>query len=178
MKDITNYLELKHIEMMLAAAKACSTRDYRILKTLWRTGIRASELLHIRLQDIEPPNNVINILKAKGDKTRRVYLDPSTLQALIEYAQHHNRPADQPVFQLTRQQVYNIVRRYGRMIGKEIHPHTLRHSFAINWVRQNQDLRRLQLLLGHSSLAVTQEYLQFRDADIMDAYDSVDFGSM
>jgi len=54
----------------------------------------------------------------------------------------------------------------------------LRHSFAINWVRQNQNLRRLQLLLGHSSLAVMQEYLQFKDADIMDAYNSVDFGSM
>jgi len=121
-----------------------------------------SELLHIRLQDIEPPNNVINILKAKGDKTRWVYKNSETLHALMEYAHEHNRGADEPIFTLTRQQVYNIVRRYGRTIGKEMHPHTLRHSFAINWVRQNQDLRRLQLLLGHSSLAVTQEYLQFR----------------
>ena len=64
------------------------------------------------------------------------------------------------------------------MIGVDIYPHTLRHSFAINWVRQNHDLRRLQLLLGHSSLAVTQEYLQFRDADTMEAYNSGDFGSM
>jgi len=140
--------------------------------------MRVSELLHIRLQDIEAHNNAINILKAKGDKTRRVYLDPGTLQALAEYAQKHNRPVDRPVFQLTRQQVYNIVHRYGRTIGKKIRPHTLRHSFAINWVRQNQDLRRLQLLLGHSSLAVTQGYLQFKDADIMDAYNSVDFGSV
>ena len=177
MKDITNYLELEHVETILAAAKACSHRDYLILKTLWRTGMRVSELLHIRLQDIEAHNNAINILKAKGDKTRRVYVNSGTLRALIEYAQQHNTSEDQPIFTLTRQQVYNIVHRYGRTIGKEIHPHTLRHSFAINWVRQNQDLRRLQLLLGHSSLAVTQEYLQFRDADIMDAYNSVDFGS-
>jgi integrase/recombinase XerD len=178
MKDITNYLELEQVETMLAAAKACSQRDYLILKTLWRTGMRVSELLHIRLQDIEAHNNAINILKAKWDKTRRVYLDSGTLQGLANHVHEHNRRTDEPVFALTRQQVYNIVHRYGRTIGKEIHPHTLRHSFAINWVRQNQDLRRLQLLLGHSSLAVTQEYLQFRDADIMDAYNSVDFGSM
>ena len=178
MKDITNYLELEQVETMLAAAKACSYRDYLILKTLWRTGMRVSELLHIRLQDIEPYNNAINILKAKGDKTRRVYLDSGTLEGLVAYAHVHNRKADEPLFALTRQQVYNIVHRYGQIIGKEIHPHTLRHSFAINWVRQNQDLRRLQLLLGHSSLAVTQEYLQFRDADIMDAYNRVDFGSV
>ena len=55
MKDITNYLELKHVETMLAAAKACSHRDYLILKTLWRTGMRVSEILHMRLQDIELP---------------------------------------------------------------------------------------------------------------------------
>ena len=178
MKDITNYLELEHVETMLAAAKACSHHDYLILKTLWRTGMRVSELLHVRLQDIEAHNNAINILKAKGDKTRRVYLDSGTLRGLVKYVYEHNRGEDEPVFALTRQQVYNIVHRYGRTIGKEIHPHTLRHSFAINWVRQNQDLRRLQILLGHSSLAVTQEYLQFRDADIIDAYNSVDFGSV
>ena len=62
--------------------------------------------------------------------------------------------------------------------SRKIQPHTLCHSFAINWVRQNRDLRRLQLLLGHSSLTVTQEYLQFRDANIMDAHNSIDFGSM
>jgi integrase/recombinase XerD len=178
MKDITDYLELEQVEAMLTAAKACSYRDYLILKTLWRTGMRVSEILHMRLQDIEPHNNAINILKAKGDKTRRVYVNSETLHALMEYAREHNRGADESIFTLSRQQVYNIVHRYGRTIRKEVHPHTLRHSFAINWVRQNQDLRRLQLLLGHSSLAVTQEYLQFRDADIMDAYNSVDFGSV
>jgi site-specific recombinase XerD len=70
------------------------------------------------------------------------------------------------------------VRRYCEVTGVGIHPHTLRHSFAINLMQQNQDLRRLQLLLGRSSPAVTQEYLQFMDADIMDAYNSIDFGSM
>ena len=91
MKDITNYLELEKVETMLAAAKACSHRDYLILKTLWRTGMRGSELLHVRLEDIEAHNNAINILKAKGGKTRRVYVHSGTLQGLMEYACEHNR---------------------------------------------------------------------------------------
>ena len=60
----------------------------------------------------------------------------------------------------------------GWAVGKKIHPHTVRHCFAMNWMRQNRDLRRLQLLLDHSIPAVTREYLQFRDASIMDTYDS------
>jgi len=93
MKDITNYLELENVETMLAAAKACSHRDYLILKTLWRTGMRVSELLHILL-DIEPHNNAINIPKAKGDKRRRVYLDSGTLQGVMEFAHEHDAPED------------------------------------------------------------------------------------
>ena len=89
-----------------------------------------------------------------------------------------NIPEDRHIFSIKRCQVHTIVKKYGKMIGVDIHPHTYRHSFAINWVRQNQDLRRLQLLLGHSSLAVTPGYLQFKDVDIMDAYNRVDFGSM
>jgi site-specific recombinase XerD len=86
-------------------------------------------------------------------------------------------PEDRPIFQLTRQLTYNIVHRYGRTIGKKIHPHTLSHSFAINCAAE-QDLRRLQLFLEHSSLAVTQQYLLFIDASIIAAYNSVDFGCM
>ena len=71
--------------------------------------MRVSELLHIRLQEIEAHNNAINILKVKGDKRRRVYLDPGTLQGLMEYSYEHNRGENEPIFKLTRQQVYNIV---------------------------------------------------------------------
>jgi integrase/recombinase XerD len=61
------------------------------------------------------------------------------------------------------------------MAGVKIHPHTLRHSFAIHLVRSGTDLRRLQLILGHTSLSITQVYLQFNDNDLREAYEKVAF---
>jgi site-specific recombinase XerD len=61
------------------------------------------------------------------------------------------------------------------MIGVDIHPHTFRHSFAIHLVRSGMDLRRLQLLLGHSNLNTTQKYAQVREDNIREAYDAIAF---
>jgi site-specific recombinase XerD len=105
---------------------------------------------------------VINITKAKGEKQRRVMLDPETLALLSEYISQHEIPGFQPVFTLSSVQVWNIVKKYGRMVNVEIHPHTFRHSFAIHLVRSGLDLRRVQQLLGHSNLNTTQGYLQFK----------------
>jgi site-specific recombinase XerD len=71
--------------------------------------------------------------------------------------------------------VRNIVKRYGSIIEKDVHPHTFRHSYAIHCVRNGWDIRRLQQVLGHSSLNVTAVYLQFNDADIKELYDKTPF---
>ena len=60
-------------------------------------------------------------------------------------------------------------------VGVKNHPHTLRHSFAMHLVRSGMDLRHLQLLLGHSSLSITQVYLQFKDDDLREAYEKFPF---
>lgn len=70
---------------MLAAAHQCSTRDYLMLRVLWRTGVRVNELLNIKPSDIEPRNEVVNITKAKGGKQRRVHLDEETVEMLSEH---------------------------------------------------------------------------------------------
>jgi site-specific recombinase XerD len=79
------------------------------------------------------------------------------------------------LFPLKRRQLYNIIRKYGALAGVTVHPHTLRHSFAINLVRHNTDIRRVQMLLGHSSLNVTSVYLQFKESELKVAYDAVPF---
>jgi integrase/recombinase XerD len=171
MKNITDYLEKEQVDQVLAAALQCSQRDYLMLRVLWRTGVRVNELLTITPRNIEPQNNVINVIKAKGGKQRRVHLDAETIKMLSEYVSAQQLPHDSRIFALKQRQVRYIVKRYGSVIGKDVHPHTFRHSYAIHCVRNGWDIRRLQQVLGHSSLNVTAIYLQFNDQDIKELYD-------
>ena len=172
---IPDYLEKEQVDELLQAAKTCSERDYLLLRFMWRTGVRVSEAINVTPNDIEFKNGVVNIRKAKGGKQRRVPLDQDTLKMLSDYILALNTPEDRPVFSIKRTQVFNLVKKYGNTSGLKIHPHTLRHSFAINLVRGGTDLRRVQLMLGHSSLSITQVYLQFNDNDLREAYEKVSF---
>ncbi|MGB9212126.1 MAG: tyrosine-type recombinase/integrase, partial [Halobacteriota archaeon] len=134
-----------------------------------------SEVINVTPKDIEYKNGVVNIRKAKGGRQRRVPLDQDTLKMLSDYVLALNILEDQPVFPIQRNRVFSIVKKYGNMAGVNIHPHTLRHSFAINMVRGGTDLRRVQLMLGHTSLSITQVYLQFNDNDLREAYEKVAF---
>ncbi len=174
-KNITDYLEREQVDQILEFASTTSFRDYLIIRVLWRTGVRLNELINIKPYDIEWANQVVNITKAKRGKQRRVLLDEKTLEMLSDYISEQDTQDSEPVFGLKHRQIENIVKKYGKMIGVDIHPHTLRHSFAIHLVRSGMDLRRLQLLLGHSSLNMTQIYLQFKDDDIREIYQKIDF---
>lgn len=174
-KNITDYLEREQVDAILNAAKITNYRDYLLIRVLWRTGVRVNELVNIKPADIEWSNQVINITKAKRGKQRRVLLDEETLKMLSDYVSAQNIGEERAIFDLTSRQIRYIVKRYGNTIGVDVHPHTLRHSFAIHLVRSGMDLRRLQLLLGHSSLTMTQIYLQFKDADIREIYEKIDF---
>ena len=175
MTKIPDYLEKEQVDEILRAAEMSSTRDYLLLRFMWRTGVRVSEVINVTPKDIEFKNGVVNIRKAKGGRQRRVPLDEDTLKMLSDYVVALNTLEDQPVFPIKRNRVFNIVKKYGNMIGVNIHPHTLRHSFAINLVRGGTDLRRVQLMLGHTSLSITQVYLQFNDNDLREAYEKVAF---
>jgi len=171
---IPDYLEKEQVDELLQVAKTCSGRDYLLLDFMWRTGVRVSEAINVTPSDIECKNNVVNIRKAKGGRQRRVLLGDETLKMLSDYIAIQNIPDNQPIFPIQRAQVFKL-KKHGAMIGVKIHPHTLRHSFAIHLVRSGMDLRRLQLLLGHSSLSITQVYLQFKDDDLREAYEKVSF---
>jgi len=71
--------------------------------------------------------------------------------------------------------VWHLVKKYGRMVGVDVHPHTLRHSYAINIIRNSVDIQRVQLLLGHAGIQTTTVYLQFKDADLREGYYKVEF---
>src|ERR1035437_8248702 len=127
MKNITDYREKEQVDRVLTAAQQCSRRDYHMLRVLWRTGVRVNELLTITPRDIEPNNSVVNVTNAKGGKERRVHLDAETIKMLSEYVSAQQLPDDRPVFALKQRQVRNIVKRYGSVIGNDVHRHTFRH---------------------------------------------------
>jgi integrase/recombinase XerD len=166
MTKIPDYLEIEQVDEILQAAETSSLRDYLLLRFMWRTGVRVSEVLNVTPKDVEFKNRVVNIRKAKGGRQRRVPLDQDSLEMLSEYISALNIPEDRPVFPIKRDRVFKIVKKYGNIAGVKIHPHTLRHSFAVHMGRSGTDLRRLQLMLGHTSLSTTQVYLQFNDDDL------------
>jgi integrase/recombinase XerD len=174
-EKLPRYLEPEQIKEILDHAKAANERDYLLLRMMASTGVRVSEAVSITPNDIDFKRNAINVLHAKGSKQRRVHTDPSTIRALRKYIEENKLDCDKPVFPVTRTWAGAIVKKYGNKIDKDIHPHMLRHSFAISCIRDGMDLRRLQQLMGHSDINITAIYLQFDDDAIDKAYRKIHF---
>jgi len=172
--DIKHYLEPEQINTILEHAKTCSSRDYIILRLLWRSGMRVSELLALTPSDLEPYNQVLNITKAKVKKQRHVVVDPPMFAMLSTYISETEIPEEQPIFGFSSVHIWRLCQKYGKMIGVDAHPHMLRHSYAIHLIQNGVDLRRLQQLLGHSN-STRCIYLQFNDQDLREGYNKIEF---
>lgn len=160
-------------------------RDKAILETLYGCGIRVSELTGLDLTDVDLDEGFIRVF-GKGGKERDVPVAGAAMQVLAEYltlgrpslrAKGRTRRADPAaVFvntyggRLTRQSVFGIVRRYGGRIGIDLHPHTLRHSYATHMLEGGADLRVLQEILGHSDISTTQVYTHVDRHHIREEY--------
>ncbi len=149
---------------------AAGQRDRAILEVLYGCGLRVSELCGLDMREVLLEEELVRVF-GKGSKERVVPLGGAALRALSSYIQSW-RPgllragrATNAVFlnqrggRLTRQSVHAICEKYGRYVGIDgLHPHTLRHSFATHLVEGGADLRVVQELLGHASIATTQIY--------------------
>lgn len=144
-----------------------------ILSTCYAAGLRVSEAIHLKPSDIDSKRMVIRVEQGKGQKDRYVMLSPRLLETLREYwhAVHPREwlfPGDIPGRSMGRDAVADICRRASRRsgIGKAITPHTLRHAFAVHLLEGGTDLRTIQLLLGHRSLATTAKYLRIATSTV------------
>lgn len=161
-------------------ATALELRNVAILDTLYTGGIRVSELCGIREQDISLSSQNV-IVRGKGDKERIVPLGSACCAAIEEYLQlarpklqKFGKGLQRALFlseqgtQISRRQVWNIVRAAG---GQEhLHPHRLRHSCATHMLNGNADLRVVQDMLGHATLATTQIYTQVSKGALQNAH--------
>mgnify|MGYP000536603522 CR=1 FL=1 len=169
-----------------------SARDRAILETLYSTGARVSELVGLDWDDLNLQSGIAR-LQGKGKKERIVPIGDVAIQAIQEYrddgsqkmqaAQQNGkkeglRGKGNPLFtnirggRLTTRSVERIVKKFSQQLPNgAVAPHTLRHSFATHLLDEGADLRIIQELLGHRSLATTQKYTHVATDRLMEVYD-------
>jgi len=160
-------------------------RDRAVLETLYGCGLRVSELTGLDLSAIDLESGFIRVF-GKGSKERLVPIAGQAVIAIREYLQHGRpflrakkaarRPDPDALFlnvrggRLTRQAVFGIVRDYGAKVGLQLHPHTLRHSFATHMLQGGAELRALQEMLGHADISTTQVYTHVDRTHVREEY--------
>jgi integrase/recombinase XerD len=155
-------------------------RDRAMLELFYASGMRISELLGLRLADIDWENGAVNCY-GKGSKHRRVPVGRAALEFLKLYQPARLRLLqggsaahlfiDRGGRRLTRQKIWKRVKEYGRKAGIEyITPHLLRHTFATALLENGADLRSVQLMLGHSDISTTQIYTHVTSRRLLDSY--------
>lgn len=170
-KYLPKYLPFAEVLAILEKAKSHSYRDYILLLTLTRTGMRVSDVVKFRKKDIIDGNIIIR--QGKGGKDRVIPLEPE-LGNILGLFMDQMAPSKR-VFAITQRQVRNIVYNHA---GKEVHPHTLRHSFAVHCLKSGMNLRSLQRMLGHNSITTTQIYLDLTAQDVKEDFKKVNWGKV
>lgn len=173
-RDLPDVLTVEEIDAMIGALppdKEETLRNNAIIETIYGSGLRVSELCDARLSRINLDDALL-IVEGKGSKQRMVPLSPAAVELIREYLPQRSRlnikPAGQDIIflnrrggPLTRVMVFYIIRDLAAMAGikKTVSPHTLRHSFATHLLEGGANLRAIQELLGHESIATTELYL-------------------
>jgi integrase/recombinase XerD len=150
-----------------------SLKQRTILMTAYAAGLRVSEVVHLKVTDIDSQRMMIRIRQGKNRKDRYVMLSPRLLEILRTYWRDaHPRdwlfPGDIPGRPISRDAVALACRvaRQRSGIQKPITPHSLRHAFATHLLEAGTDVRRIQLLMGHRSLSTTAKYLKVATSTI------------
>ena len=187
-KTLPKYLTLGEVDQLLAAPDPetpLGSRNMAMLQLLYATGLRVSELVSVRLVELNAEMGFIRTV-GKGSKTRLVPVGRTALKAIDAYTtrfrqQILKQATSEFLFvtsrgsSMSRQAFWKLLRRYGLIAGipKAISPHMLRHSFATHLLERGADLRSLQVMLGHADISTTQIYthvLRSRMRAIYDTY--------
>lgn len=172
---------IKLVEILSSSEEILDMRDYALVEFLYSTGARVSEAVSLDLNQINFEDNAV-LLRGKGQKTRLVPLGTKAKAALERYLVR-SRPlliknATSIVFlnrsgrNLSRNSAFNIIQRVAKLSKTQgaISPHTLRHCFATHLLDGGADLRIVQELLGHQSIATTQIYTKVSIEKIKETY--------
>ena len=190
-RPIPKAIPLEEVERMLEQPdhSPLGVRDRAILETLYGAGLRISELVGLDVDDFDLDEGTVLVRSGKGSKSRRVPLGRQAVAAMGAYlsgtrpdlvrraAPGGKRSAGGAFLnarggRLTRQGCWKILKSYARRagLGERVSPHTLRHSFATHMLDAGADIRVVQELLGHASLATTQVYTLVSDQRLREVY--------
>jgi integrase/recombinase XerD len=178
-------LSEKEINRLLeqpGASKPANLRDKAMLELMYATGVRVSELVSLKLNDINMDMGYIRCF-GKGSKERIVPMGGSAVNALLDYLDRGRpkiirRAAEETLFlnhhgrKMSRQGFWQIIQAAARRvgIGITVTPHMLRHSFATHMLDHGADLRSVQEMLGHADIATTQIYTHVTRTRIQQVY--------
>lgn len=155
-----------------------------IMELLYSCGLRVSELVNLKVNDIDLSSKYVRCF-GKGSKERLIPMGETAKNVIKEYllsrdltVKKFNLDTKKLLVSengrfLTRQDVYNFIHAQGKLIHKNISPHTLRHSFATHLLENGADLRIVQELLGHSDVSTTQLYTHISKKRLKDVYFSI-----
>ena len=185
-----DFLEIEEIERIFEAASGedlKSRRDRAILELLFSSGLRVSELVNLNRDQINLKTGEFSV-RGKGSKVRVVFVSDRAKAALerylkgrtdvdpalfvrvgVRYLEKKNKTDD---LRITPRTVQRIVKYYATKAGivKDVHPHTLRHSFATDLIQNGADIRSVQEMLGHASVTTTQIYTHVTNKQLKEVY--------
>jgi len=187
-REVT-FLEPEELKRLLDSPEGTgldALRDRALLSTLFSTGMRVSELCSLDRDKIDIGRGEVTI-RGKGSKLRLVFLSDKTKDDLKDYLD--KRPdVDEALFiripksktfsknsdlRLTPRSIQRIVKKYSikaGVMGKNVSPHTLRHSYATDLLRNGADIRSVQAMLGHASVTTTQIYTHVTDKQLREVH--------
>ncbi|MEE8472205.1 MAG: tyrosine recombinase XerC [Dehalococcoidia bacterium] len=186
---LPSYLTQDEVKGLLAAPDPSSprgTRDRAILEILYASGLRVSEIVHLQMEDINLPDKEMKVW-GKGSKERMVLMGEPAAAALDAYLRRgrpellglgRGRSRSRELFlnrdgrKLSERRIQLLVAGYAAKAGiaKRVHPHMLRHTFATHLLDGGADLRVVQELLGHTSVASTQVYTHVSQSQARKVY--------
>ncbi len=166
--SLSEVTSLLGINSSLGSSKDISPRDYVMLEILYSSGLRVSELVSLKLEDINLEAGFLRVL-GKGSKERVVPVNTRTIRKLKKYINYQrpeilkNRRSPYLFITnrggpMTRQRFWQMLKALGRRYGLYLSPHTLRHTFATHLLEGGADLRSVQKMLGHADISTTQIY--------------------
>lgn len=184
------FLDQDEVKRLLDAASASTgpgIRDRAILELLYASGLRVSELVGLNRDQINLERREF-VVRGKGGKDRPVFISREAAEWVQKYLETRSDNY-KPLFthysgsksdidegsytRLTVRSIQRLVKKYAKIAGitKEVTPHTMRHSFATDLLRNGADLRSVQAILGHANVATTQVYTHLTNPQLKDVHD-------